>query len=466
MATTDSQHVARPTAQPVRLKPRPIPKSLIEFQPDAVEIEKRSVPGGARWTLYTVAALIASAIAWACWAKVDRIVVAQGTLVTLEPPIVIQPLASSVIRDIRVRFGDVVRRNDVLAILDSTLSEADVAKLQSRTESLAAAIARLTAERDGVEFDLASNAESVPWRLEARVFQDRANEFAAKKETIDAERRKLVVQQSNNQGEIASWKERLEILEQFYDKIEQLQKKGSESQLELWKADIDRLDAKRSLEKAENDREQLIKDLELNARRREEFEAEWRSKISTDLLAASRERDELVEEMTKARRLNELVELRVPDDLPSEAYVVLEVADRSPGSAPKPGESLFKLVPVNAQLEAEVEIPARDIGLVKPGNDSRIKLAAFPYQKHGTLAGEIVTISEGSFQKGEPPATATLYRSRIQLGSTAGLKNMPAQYRLLPGMEVSVEIRVGERRVIEYFVYPILRNLDSSIREP
>jgi HlyD family secretion protein len=121
---------------------------------------------------------------------------------------------------------------------------------------------------------------------------------------------------------------------------------------------------------------------------------------------------------------------------------------------------------VNASLEAEIEILARDIGLIKPDNTARIKLDAFPYQKHGVLDGTIVTISEGAFQKGEPPTSQTLYRARVRLGGVDKLKDLPPNYRLLPGMNVVAEIRVGDRRVIEYFLYPVLRNLDSSIREP
>lgn len=467
MATTNSEQIVRPRRERNRnLRQPTVPKSLVEFQPDAVEIEKRSVPGGARWTLYTIIALLISAVLWACWAKVDRIVVAQGTLITREPPVVIQPLASSLIREIRVKFGDIVRRGDILATLDSTFSEADVAKLQLREGSLNAAIARLSAERDQIDFIPPEEASSEAWNLELKVNQDRKREFDARMATFVAEREKFKVQQQNNQGEIASLEKRVEILKQHYEMVNTLVEKRSESVLELWQARIGHLDAERALEKANSDREQLVRDIELNNKQEFQYVTEWRSKISTDLLTAHRERDEVMEELTKARRMAELDELRVPPDLPSDQYVVLEIADRSAGSAPKPGESLFKLVPVNASLEAEVEILARDIGLIKADNTARLKLDAFPYQKHGVLSGVISTISEGSFQKGEPPATQTMYRARIQVGSTDQLKNLPSQHRLLPGMTVVAEIRVGDRRVIEYFLYPLFRSLDSSIREP
>ncbi len=467
MATTNSQHVENPpTKAPKLRRERSVPKSLIEFQPDAVEIEKRSLPGGARWTLYTVIALITAAIVWACWAKVDRIVVSQGRLITHESPINIQAVASSVIREIHVKFGDVVHRGDILATLDPTLSDADVAKLEFHDDSLAAAIARLTAERDGVEFTSAGHEASSSWDLEARSFGARKREYTDKLATVAAERQKLKVQQVNNAADTVRLHDELKIQSEVYETIKKLKELKSESKLQVSGAELEKLGAERALEKSQSEREQLIQDLDVNSKREAEFKSEWQSKISTDLLAASRERDEVSEELTKARAIKGFVDLRVPRDLPSEEYVVLEVADRSAGSAPKPGESLFKLVPVNASLKAEIEIQAQDIGLVKIGNVTRIKLDAFSYQKHGALDGTLTTISEGAFQKGEAPASVTLYRAVVELGKTDKLTNMPAKYRLLPGMTVNAEIRVGDRRVIEYFLYPILRQLDSSIREP
>ena len=125
-----------------------------EFQPDAVELERRAVPGGARWTLYTVAALIVSAIAWASWAEVDRIVTAQGKLVSVEAPVLIDSKIATPIASLNAKFGDQVSAGFVIATMDPTFSDADVKQLEVRRASLQAVVARLKAERDGVEFTI------------------------------------------------------------------------------------------------------------------------------------------------------------------------------------------------------------------------------------------------------------------------------------------------------------------------
>ena len=96
--------------------------SAIDFQSDARKLDERRPPWIARATLYVLVALVVSAIVWAVLAKVDRIVVAPGKLVTTTPTIVLQPLETSVVRSLNARVGDIVRKGDALATLDATFS--------------------------------------------------------------------------------------------------------------------------------------------------------------------------------------------------------------------------------------------------------------------------------------------------------------------------------------------------------
>jgi len=196
--------------------------------------------------------------------------------------------------------------------------------------------------------------------------------------------------------------------------------------------------------------------------------------------------------LSKAVRSNELVELKVPEDLPFKKFVVFEVADRSVGSVLSPGEPLFRLVPIDVPLEVEVEIAGRDISKVRAasteqmaeamtafnsdrepelpeGSRVSVKLASFPFQKHGTLEGVVRTISEGSFEKESASGASTgitMYKARIRLEDSVMLDDVPENFRLMPGMTTTAEIKVGQRRVIEYFLYPLLRYQSESIREP
>jgi hemolysin D len=122
--------------------------AAIDFQSDARKIDERRPPWVARATLYVLVAVIIVAGIWAAVAKVDRIVVAPGKLVTTASTIVVQPLETSVVRSLNAKVGDVVRKGDPLATLDPTFSEADAAQLRGKIKSLAVQIERLEAELD------------------------------------------------------------------------------------------------------------------------------------------------------------------------------------------------------------------------------------------------------------------------------------------------------------------------------
>ncbi|MHC2760908.1 biotin carboxyl carrier protein [Bradyrhizobium liaoningense] len=127
--------------KPFRPAPRRMPV-VAEFQSDATEVEQQAPPRLARITLYGLFALIAFAVTWASVSQVEMIVTAQGKLTTTRPNLVVQPLETSVIREIHVKAGDRVNRGDLLATLDPTFSQADFDQLRGRVAGFDASIDR------------------------------------------------------------------------------------------------------------------------------------------------------------------------------------------------------------------------------------------------------------------------------------------------------------------------------------
>ena len=227
---------------------------------------------------------------------------------------------------------------------------------------------------------------------------------------------------------------------------------------------------------------ELLKSVETMAAERESFAASWRTDTVSELVAAREKLAQVEQELSKANKSNEFVELIVPEDLPYKEFVVLEVAEKSVGSIMQTGEPLFKLIPVGVPMEVEVEVEGKDVALIASatseqidsmdlpkGSDVRIKLSSFPYQKHGTLDGVVRTISERSFEKRLPGGAAsgvTTYKARVKILDPEQLERVPENFRLMPGMTATAEIKVGNRKVIEYLLYPLFRYLNESIREP
>ncbi|MCE2792218.1 MAG: HlyD family type I secretion periplasmic adaptor subunit [Planctomycetota bacterium] len=440
---------------------------LNEFQPDAVEIEQARIPGGMRWTLYTVIAMIVATIGWSCWAEVDKIVTSQGKLTTADKQVIIQTPNTAPIRTVLARFGDIVRAGDVLATLDPTFSAADLAQLEQKLISLDAQIARLNAERDSIPYDLTGHENHRDWLMQQMAYVERKNEYDSKLAEFESEFSKVETQLKNNGVEQAIEKEKLVKLEEALEARSKLKQQGSVSDIDVMRWEIQTMDSRKNIDVLEGKEKELAAEKEAITKRRAAYIASWRADVAKQLVEAAEKKNSSDEEVKKAKRTSELVELRVPTDLPYKEFYVQEVADRTVGSVVQPGEALFKLTPLDAELEVEVEIPGKDISYVKTGDLVRVKLSAFPYQKNGWLDGNIRTISEGSFEKevqnGAPPITT--FRARVTL-KPEQINFRAKDYRLLPGMTADADIKVGKRRVIEYILYPLMGAVDSSIREP
>jgi|LakMenEpi03Aug12_release.lakeMendotaPanAssembly.Ray.scaffolds.fasta_scaffold58898_3 HlyD family secretion protein len=442
-------------------------KLLNEFQPDAVEIEQARIPGGMRWTLYTVVAMIIAIIGWSCWAEVDKIVTAQGKLTTADKQVIIQTPNTAPIRAVIARFGDIVRAGDVLATLDPTFSASDLAQLEQKLLSLDAQISRLNAERDSIPFDLTGHETHRDWLMQQMAYVERKNEYDSKLAEFESELSKVETQLKNNEVEQLIEREKLVKLEEALEARSKLKQQGSVSDIDVMRWEIQTMDSRKNIDVLEGKEKELAAENEAITKRRAAYVASWRADVAKQLVEAAEKKNTSDEEVKKAKRTSELVELRVPTDQPYKEYYVQEVADRTVGSVVQPGEALFKLTPLDSELEVEVEIPGKDISYIKMGDMVRVKLSAFPYQKNGWLDGTIRTISEGSFEKevqsGGPPITT--FRARVTL--LPEQVNFRAQdYRLLPGMTADADIKVGKRRVIEYILYPLMGAVDSSIREP
>ncbi len=492
MATTNGSTV-RPDVHQERLRRRKEARieqarqrgrhreTINEFQPDAVEIEHRRVPGGARWTLYLVIGLITAFILWSYWAQVDQIVVGQGKLITTQNAIVVQSFSTAPIRSMNVAFGDRVRAGQIVATLEQTFSDADLSQLDVRRNSAEATIKRLRSELEQAEFSIDGHEDDRDWITQLVLFEERRRAFNSELERFDADLQKLQVQKQNTEGDLEFNRQQLEIYREVEDKMKELAGRGSVSNMEKLSAKLRTMESEKAVKTSSNALRELTADIDAKNKQKGSFIAANRSEIADEWLKASQELSTVEQEINKANRMDELLELRVPTDVGHNEFVVFEVADRSVGSVLQAGEPLYKLIPVDVLLEAEVEISGRDVAKLRVldgepaggefpnGSLVTLKLTAFDYQDHGTLKGFVRAISEGVFEK--PSAAPGLnpeanFKARVQLMEPTRLENVPDDFRLMPGMSVTAEIKVGKRRVIQYFLYPLLRYLDEGFREP
>lgn len=458
----------KPTAEQAAAAPARTAE-IIEFQPDAAELEERQPPFVARATLYLVALVIAAAVGWASVAKMDEIVTARGKLVTTAPSIVVQPFETSVIRALDVKVGDVVKAGQPLATLDPTIPGADRDQLRGKLASLDAQIARLEAELDTRDYAPGQGA-SADQALQARVFAQRRDYYAAKVRDFDTQIAKTEATYLGSLAEAAVLRRRLSGQNEVVAMNAELIKRGAGSQLAYLQSQDTSLDTEAAIGRAESAAKAATAAMDQLAADREAFVQDFRRETTEKLVDLRGQRAAAAEELKKADLRAEMAVLRAPAD-----GAVLDIAQRSAGSVVNAAEPLVTLVPLDVPLEAEVAVAGRDIGRLALSDTARIKFDAFPFQKYGTMQGRVRVISEDAFAAdsrsnstpaaGRAPDAASFYRLRLSLGAPT-LRDLPAGFQLIPGMGVQAEIKTGRRSVLSYFLYPFLRGLDESFREP
>lgn len=435
----------------------------VEFLPDADEIELRPLPLVARVLLPTLALALLTAIVWASVSRVDQVVVAKGRLINPLPNIVVQPLENSIVKTIDVRVGQVVHKGERLATMDPTFAVADEAQLRTRLASLDTQIAALQAELGGGGGQgggaSRSDADSV---LQQRLARERRGNLAAQQTSIDDNIARLKASLETNRRDQQVLAQRLKSVRELEQMQEKLVAQNFGARMKLLEAQDKRLEVERDQIMTKNREQEITKQISGLQADRAAFDLGWRQKTMEDMLNISRQRTDIAEQLAKAELRRQLVSLTASSDA-----VVLEIAKLSPGSIARGTENFFTLVPLSAELEAEVMIDALDVGYIKPGDTTHIKVDAFPFQRHGSLEAKVRTVSQDAFRRdsAQPQAPESYYLSRVTLGGKA-LKNMKPQSRLLPGMTVSAEIVVGQRSVMSYLLWPLTKALDESIREP
>jgi len=245
---------------------------------------------------------------------------------------------------------------------------------------------------------------------------------------------------------------------------EQLVAQNFGAKRQLLEARERRQEIERELVLARNREQEILREIASQRSEQGAFRNEWRQRLLEELVEVEKERNNLDKQLEKADMRKSLVSLLSPAD-----GVVLEIPQRSIGSVVPQAEVMFTLVPLDTPLEAELKVAARDVGFVKAGDQVKIKLDAFPFQKYGTLQGSVSTVSEDAFTK-DPDGLQALrnvgsyYTARVRLESIR-LERRSDEVLIRPGSSLTGEIRVGQRTVMSYFIYPLVGTLDESLRE-
>ncbi|WP_040502694.1 HlyD family type I secretion periplasmic adaptor subunit, partial [Herbaspirillum sp. YR522] len=200
--------------------------------------------------------------------------------------------------------------------------------------------------------------------------------------------------------------------------------------------------------------------VQAQSRRLAHSQSNYRRELEEEQAAIRARIAQLQPDLEKSTYREGLMELRAPEN-----GVIKDLATTTVGAVVQPGDILLTMVPADEPLYADVRVRNEDVGLVSQGQHVQVKLAAFPFQRYGMMQGRVLHIGADASQQQEDEAGLPPYKARVRLDRQTLQVVGGKQHALLAGMQVTAEIHLGRRTVLQYLLSPIQKTLHEYGRE-
>lgn len=433
-----------------------------EFLPAAEEIiETPAAPFGAV-VIWLTTILLALALAWAYLGQIDIVAVGNGRVSTEGSVKVVQSASYGVVKRITAQEGQRVHKGDVLVELDKTTAEKELATT-AQSLNIARAerdILRRLATGNGADDIINSAGVSDKAKAVLREFTTSQLALASAKEqalkgSIASHQRQLQFNQQTKaqlEGEVQKLKDRQTKVKQKLESANAIERIRLQNELDTLEQRITTANSA-----ATSQGQQVLQSQLTLAQAQSQSQvslAETNSSISGQVIAQEQRIAELENNLAKAKRALEQTTITAPVD-----GTILALNTRTIGGVVNVAERIAQIVPDNDLLYVDVTLDNQDVGFVRVGQRVVIKVATYPFQRYGYLEGTVENISPDAIQDEKK---GLVYKAKVKLsGANSSKKN---RLKLLPGMSVSAEITTGKRRIIEFFLDPLMTHIDDSLK--
>lgn len=400
---------------PWRSRSKNLSAADAEFMNDVQASLLSQTTPGSKLVMWIIIAVIGIGLTWANYARVEEITKGDGKVISRSREQVIQSLEGGILAEMNVREGTVVNRGDVLLKIDPTRAQSSYREALSKVIGLKGSIARLRAE-----------AYVQPLTFDEQVKSDPA---VVAQETKAYESRKRALNDSINSLQRSYALSMREIR-----LAEPLAAKGLLSEVELLR-----------MQRQANDIQAQI------VERRNRYQSDANTELARLELELSQVSENLIGRADVVERTTITAPVR---------GTVKNVRVNTIGGVIQPGEHILEIVPLEEQLLVEGKIRPSDVAFLRPGLPAKVKITAYDFAIYGGLDGHVEYISPDTLKDDQKAASGrpddTYYRVLILTDKStlhAGNKDLP----IIPGMVATVEIRTGEKTILDYLLKPVLK---------
>lgn len=402
-----------------------------DFKPIIAEIEDRPTNPLGTIFLWTMISLMVVTVLGLIFLKIDVVVTARGKILPVGDVKVMQPLETGVITKIHVKEGDYVKEGAILLEIDPSVDTADLEGKEQNLEYSRMSLDRIHSVFADKKYNPDGKGQSSEViRAQQAHFQAQRNALKSLQEEIAGLDRVLAmtVEDERRQkdlvdiGALAENRYRDKVKERMNLERERDSKTGQVEQL----------------------RERLLAEYSANVQGKNSLQAEVSS------LKFKQDKRLIVAPVT--------------------GYVHL-LPVKTVGAIVTTAQPVVGIVPEDMPLEVNAIVLNKDIGYIKEGQVCIVKVDTFDFQKFGTIEGEILTVNpysmdekENKEKTNELESESGGYPIKVKMLTEVLKTKNGVEYKVKPGMSVTAEVNVGRRRVIEFFLFPIIRYLDEGLK--
>ncbi len=477
---------------------KPTNRADQEFLPAAIEILETPASPVRAAMIWLICLLAALSLLWAYFGKFDIVATAQGKIQPIGRVKIVQSEEPGRVNVTNAINGTRVEKGAILIELDRTTAKAEEQALSLRLQALQAEIARRQTLNEVVSnwafLDIWMKADRPPSRpitfpedisgaLKERERQVYAAEVAKLSGTIANLRAQFTKGQAQNErltGTIAAQKAFVATLAQRVFMRRKLVDAEAGTKASMIDAQETLLEAERDLASQRGEAKEAETALDVV---RSEAASQFSLFLADNtqrLTEAQRDADQAAQELAKAVRKLSAMTIKSP-----ETGVIQSSAITTVGQVLSPGTELMRIVPTGQMLEIEAYLPNRDVGFVEAGLEAVIKVEAFPFTRYGILHGKVTRVATDAIP--EPDARQTEESSSASLQTSVPFSNAQRMQNLVypvviepietdilvdgravplsPGMAVTVEVKTGQRRILEYLFSPLAEVSSTAMKE-
>lgn len=453
-------------------------QNLAEFMPAALELQESPPNPLVRWLAWVLIALFVLTLIWACIGKVDVVSSAEGKIIPSSRVKQIQPLTKGFVKVIHVKEGQFVNQGDALIELDRTITAADQSRMQQELHNASLNLAGAEALQQflvnqsdlidkknrqpntATEIQLKVHAAIKPTETEILLHQQKTweqwQQYQAQLSSLHSGLTKVQSEKIGNQETIKKLQQTLPMITKRAQALESLYTKNMASEAEYLELEQQRIERVQDLAAQQQMQQQLNAAINEAQQQINALKADTLGKLLTQIADSRNQIATISEELVKATDMNDKQILYAPV-----SGYVQQLAINTIGGIVMEAQELMLIVPEEESLEVQVMLGNQDIGFVQKDMAAEIKVHTFPFTKYGLIDATVTHISDDAIIDEKLGLVYTMHLKMHKSTIRVEAKDV----KLMPGMAVTAEVKTTQRRVIEYFLSPLLRYKQESIRE-